>query len=283
MKLKSNMALLLVVSVSAALFFVSAILSVNVTYGRYNTQFTNDIGFTAEPSPDVYVIQLNDEGSRVEFSPNWTVVGGEKCLSFVISNTDCFAESVTERDMTVRIRVFIPEQSEESEDSSNAEISEISDAVTEVDVSDEGVSDIFDTSDAASESAVTNENSETLDPTVSDISLNVSEVSEVSTAVSVNPGNLVFTIKIGSRTETFNSQVDYLSSQTPMYMESENGVSGWVYSFYKVIEFDNGNTLQNEVSYTLDGGNIADLPITITVQNLDLDTSDIVIYVDRVK
>ena len=115
MKLKSNTLLLLSVSMSAALIFVSVVLSVNVTYGRYNTQFTNDVGFIADPSPDIYVVQLNDEGSRVDFSPEWTVVGGEKCLSFVISNSDCSAESITAQDMTVRIRLFIPEQSEPSE------------------------------------------------------------------------------------------------------------------------------------------------------------------------
>ena len=147
------------------------------------------------------------------------MVGGEKCLSFVISNSDCSAESITAQDMTVRIRLFIPEQSEPSEESS----------ATETDVSE-----IFDiiSADLVSEESVSEEL--------------VSEAE--NSVVNVNPGNLVFTLKIGSRTEIFNSQVDYLSTQTPMYMKSENGESGWVYRFYKIIEFHNGTVLQNEVS-----------------------------------
>lgn len=248
MKLKSNNIILLCVALSAIIVLSGVVMSVNTTYGRYSAEFVNDVDFIAKTASDAYIIQLNENGDRVELSPEWEVVGGEKCLSFIISNTDCSAESVADSDMTVRVRVFIPESAVEDNNDSAEEISQTSE-----------------------------------DSTTSDIGENSPAAAEEASQPSVNLGNLVFTIKIGTRTEIFSSQVDYLSTQTPMYMESENGISGWVYSFYNVINLGNGTILHNEVSCVLNGGDVADIPVTITVQSLDLDTSNIAIYVDRVE
>ncbi len=194
-----------------------ALCSINIAYGRYSTTITNDIGFKASLPPEVYLVQTDSESSRAEFTPQWQTVGGEKCLSFSLSNYDIDDEVAPKQDITVRIRVFVPETSAEAGDDNVA------------------VANVMRT--------------------------------------------LAFTLHIGEEAASYSSSMDYLSEQTPMYMENvsdtdvENG--GWIYSFHTAA--------MQEVSVALPGGELTDIPITITVADTDTDTSDFVICVDRIK
>ncbi len=194
-----------------------ALCSINIAYGRYSTAITGDIGFKASLPPEVYLVQTDADESRVEFSPRWQTVGGEKCLSFSLSNYGIADEIAPKQDITVRIRIFVPETSAEAGDDNVA------------------VANVMRT--------------------------------------------LAFTLHIGEEAASYSSSMDYLSEQTPMYMENvkdtnkENG--GWIYSFHTAA--------MQEVTVALPGGELTDIPITITVADTDTDTSEFVICVDRIK
>lgn len=194
-----------------------ALCSINIAYGRYSTTITNDIGFKASLPPEVYLVQTDSESSRTEFTPEWQTVGGEKCLSFSLSNYDMDDEVAPKQDITVRIRVFVPETP--------------------------------------------------------------SETGDDNVAVANAMRTLAFTLHVGEEAVSYGSSMDYLSEQTPMYMENvsdtdvENG--GWIYSFHTAA--------MQEVSVVLPGGELTDIPITITVTDTGTDTSNFVICVDRIK
>lgn len=218
MKLKINISSFL--GLLAAVFIgISTVCITGISYGRYSTSITNDVGFKASLPPEIYLIQTDAESNRMDFSPVWQTVGGEKCISFYLSNYGVADESAPEQNMKVRIRVFVPETVSEKE---NAE------------------------------------------------------------AVLAQAGTLAFSLHIGDTPVSYSSKISYLSEQTPMYIDSlkntgdlMQGCGGWVYSFHSAA-------LQ-EVSLTLPGGEFADIPITITVADVNTDTSNFVICVDRIK
>lgn len=219
MKQKNNTSSLLGF-IAVVLLGISLVLVVRTSYARYSTAITNDIGFKASLSPGVYLIQEDDSLGRVEFNPEWQSIGGEKCVSFFLSNFGLDEDTAPNQDMTVRIRVFVPES--------------------------------------------------------------VSEDANEDVAALANIGTLAFSLHIGENPVSYSSKIDYLGEQTPMYIENIKNTSGttqirggWVYSFCTAA-------LQ-EVYVTLPGGELVDIPVTITVADVNTDTSDFVICVDRIK
>ncbi len=109
MRIKSNMRLL---SVLAIIVIVGAIANtiVGVSFGRYNTRIIKDIPCVADISPQPFVFSINENGEKTDTAPQWQITGGEQYTTICVSNSDLLGETVPEKDITFRIRVFIPDE-----------------------------------------------------------------------------------------------------------------------------------------------------------------------------
>ena len=96
----------------------------------------------------------------------------------------------------------------------------------------------------------------------------------------VSIGNLTMTLQADDSSVIYYSKADYLSTQTPLY--TENGENGWFFSFFATFESEDGQTFEEEASYLLNGGQISDLSLTLTVQDTNIDCSGFRILVDRI-
>lgn len=96
----------------------------------------------------------------------------------------------------------------------------------------------------------------------------------------VSIGNLTMTLQADDSSVIYYSKADYLSTQTPLY--TKNGENGWFFSFFATFESEDGQTFEEEASYLLNGGQISDVSLTLTVQDTNIDCSGFRILVDRI-
>ncbi len=116
MRIKSNMRLL---SVLAIILMVGAIANaiVGVSFGRYNTRIIKDIPCVADLSPQPFLFGIDENGEKTDSALQWKMIGGEQYTSVCVTNSDLLGKNLSEKDITFRIRVFIPDTEQNQNES----------------------------------------------------------------------------------------------------------------------------------------------------------------------
>lgn len=91
---------------------LAALLAVGVTYGRYSTLIQGQMALTAALSPEPTLYSTDEDGNLVAYTSQWLTKGGEQYHTFVLRNAAVSESQPPKQSIRVRIRVFVPGDSE---------------------------------------------------------------------------------------------------------------------------------------------------------------------------
>jgi len=96
-------------------------LSIGIARGRYSTQFGQSVQYYADEPPTVYVNNVLSQGTVRLLPDNWQTTEEKLECSFLLSNVDLSLDQPEERDLKLRVRLFIPELPAEAVAAAEAE------------------------------------------------------------------------------------------------------------------------------------------------------------------
>jgi len=88
-------------------------LAVGATYCRYSTLIQGQMALKAGLSPQPTLYSLDGEGTITDYAPQWQAKGGQQYQQAVLQNCNSDDSNPPRQAVSVRIRVFVPDDSDD--------------------------------------------------------------------------------------------------------------------------------------------------------------------------
>ena len=98
---------------AGVIFLLVLSLTVGITYCRYSTLIHGQMALKAGLSPQPTLYSLDGEGAITDYAPQWQAKGGQQYQQAVLRNCNTGDSTPPRQAVAVRIRVFVPDDSDD--------------------------------------------------------------------------------------------------------------------------------------------------------------------------
>lgn len=100
------------VGMAGVILLLAVSLAVGTTFGRYSTLIQGQMALKAKLAPQPTLYSLDGEGAITDYAPQWVTKGGQQYQQAVLQNSNAGDATPPRQAISVRIRVFVPDESE---------------------------------------------------------------------------------------------------------------------------------------------------------------------------